>query len=439
MLIRLTARGVAQGVLAAITFAALTFGQAAPQKQWKDQAEFELVVNGINKEANPQKKLQLIRQWEEKYPTSDFKIERLGAKLQAAQQAQDGPAAREAARGLIADGPPIVQMQMRSMMVQFGLADKNDAGWNEAEANAKAMLANIDSVFATKPAEITDEDWKKQKVAFEQFALKSLGDIHFAKKDFVKAEEAYAEALKKYPNQATVSQLLASSIVSQRKPERQPIALYHYARSAVLEGEGALAPGPKDQTLAFVKKNYVTYHGSEEGLPEILARAKTEAFPPADFKITNRFEEEAKNLDKLKESNPMMYRWVMLKQGLTGAEAENFFNSGVKESNAGGTYKGKLISQSPETKPKELVLSVSDGLTPDLTIKLEEPLPGRAEPGTELEIEGIVMAYQKEPFMLTMEADVDKIQGWPVKAAPSAKKAAGGAKKAAPAAKAKKK
>jgi hypothetical protein len=93
-------------------------------------------------------------------------------------------------------------------------------------------------------------------------------------------------------------------------------------------------------------------------------------------------------------------------------------------------FKGVLISSKPATAPKELVLGVMDPNTPDVTLKLETPLRGKADPGRELEFEGIVSGFTKEPFMLVLDVDENsKITGWPAPA-PAAKKA--GAKKAAP-------
>jgi hypothetical protein len=53
-----------------------------------------------------------------------------------------------------------------------------------------------------------------------------------------------------------------------------------------------------------------------------------------------------------------------------------------------------------------------------VTLKFENPLPGKAEPGTEIEFEGVPSAFTKEPFMLAFDVEgKDKIQGWPAQAA----------------------
>lgn len=425
MQIRLTQGKVVLGIsiILAGMMAASSFAQA-PQKQLKDAAEGEL-VQAIQKETDAKKRLQLIEQWKEKYPTSDFKSERAAAMLATAQAAQDAGKTRDAAREIIAvdQGQGPASMQAYAVLVQFGMKDMNEA---EVSENAQKMLSSLNTAMADdkKPANISAPDWANQKKQFRDFALKSPGDAAAARKDFAKAEQEYGKALQTAPNNAMLSQLLATSIIQQRKPEKQATAMWHYARSAELTGEGALSDADRQKTKAFVEKNYVAFHGSRDGLDELFSKAKESAMPPEGFKIESKLEIEAKNRDELMKTNPMLGKWLNLKDLLSGPEGEAKFASDVKETNGGGPYKGKLISATPETKPKELVLSISDGLTPEVTLKFETALPGKAEPGIELEFDGTAVAFTKDPFNLTFNVEAEKLTGWPVKSGPAPKKPA---------------
>lgn len=427
MQIRLTKGKVALGI-SMILMAAVSFAQA-PQKQLKDAGEGE-IVQAIQKETDAKKRLQLIDQWKEKYPTSDFKAERAAAKLATAQQAQDEAKTREAAREVIEvdEGKSPASMQAYAVLIQFGMKDQNAA---DIEQNAQKMLSALDTAMADdkKPANMSPTDWATQKRQFRDFALKSPGDASASRKDFVKAEEEYTKALQASPNNAMLSQLLATSIIQQRKPEKQAIAMWHYARSAELTGEGALADADRQKTKAFVEKNYVAFHGSRDGLDDLFTKAKESAFPPEGFTIESKAALDAKNRDELMKTNPMLGKWYNLKDLLSAADGEAQFAQ-IKGTDAGGPYKGKLISATPETRPKELVVSVSDGLTPEVTLKFETALPGKAEPGIELEFNGEAEAFTKDPFNLTFTMSTDDLKGWPAKAAPAPKKSA--PKKAAP-------
>ena len=102
---------------------------------------------------------------------------------------------------------------------------------------------------------------------------------------------------------------------------------------------------------------------------------------------------------------------------MKGAALPGGATTGVKK------FKGTLISQKPALNPKELVVGITSPDTPEVTLKLETPLRGKAEPGTVIQFAGVPSAFSKDPFMLTFDVDSkDKIAGWPAQAAPPAKK-----------------
>jgi hypothetical protein len=88
-------------------------------------------------------------------------------------------------------------------------------------------------------------------------------------------------------------------------------------------------------------------------------------------------------------------------------------------------FKGYLISMKPAANPKELVIGITDATTPEVTLKLDTPLKGKADPGQEIAFSGIASAFTKEPFNLTFDVEKANLEGWPAQAAPApVKKAA---------------
>ena len=129
-----------------------------------------------------------------------------------------------------------------------------------------------------------------------------------------------------------------------------------------------------------------------------------------------------------------MALWIAVKKALVGAEGDTYFKESVKDS-AVPPMKGKVLSHKPALKPKEIEVAVADATTPEITIIIAEggTLPGKADPGTEIEFESVAKAFTKEPFMMTVEVETNKIKGWPTPipaAAPGAKKVAPAVKKA---------
>ena len=119
---------------------------------------------------------------------------------------------------------------------------------------------------------------------------------------------------------------------------------------------------------------------------------------------------------EFEKSNPQLALWKKIKDALVAENGAQYWES--LKGTAPPKLKGKLVQQKPAIKPKELVLSVDED-KPQVTLKLENPLPGKAEAGTELQFEGVPSEFTKDPFMLTFTVDSkDKIEGWPAQAAP---------------------
>jgi hypothetical protein len=59
---------------------------------------------------------------------------------------------------------------------------------------------------------------------------------------------------------------------------------------------------------------------------------------------------------------------------------------------------------------------------PDVTLKFETALPGKADPGTEIQFVGVASSYTKEPFMIIFDTEKEKIEGWPAAAGAPARK-----------------
>ncbi len=75
-------------------------------------------------------------------------------------------------------------------------------------------------------------------------------------------------------------------------------------------------------------------------------------------------------------------------------------------------FTAKIVSMTPETKPKQIVLALEQPGVPDVTLELSGALPGKMEPGEELQFEGVAKSYTKQPFMLVLETDPNQIVGW---------------------------
>jgi tetratricopeptide (TPR) repeat protein len=401
-----------------------------PEKkpEWKDgQAEYTL-YEAANKATDPAKKIAALDAWKAKYPESDFSDMRLASYLATYQQLNQPAKMAEIAKEIMAKNPKDIRALLTLTQLTRTLPPTPDS----LDTGSKAAQGLLD---APKPEAVPDEEtWKKAK-ATEAYA--TLAFIDLQKKQPEAAEEEYKKWLAVDPNAAFASYSLANTILSEKKVERYPEMLYHFARAASLTGPGALPEQLRQKADATLIKAYNTFHGPDaDGLKELRTLAVAQPMPAAGFTIKNKNDIAAENADKAAKADPQAALWKSIKDQLTADAGQQYFDATVKGAalpggaNSVTKFKGTLISQKPALNPKELVLGVTTPDTPEVTLKLETPLRGKAEPGTVIHFEGVPSAFTKEPFMLTFDVDSkDKIEGWPKQAPPPPKKRVGTRKK----------
>jgi hypothetical protein len=409
----------------------------AQQPNWKDINEYNLVQE-IGKEANPAKKLALLQSWKEKYPTTDFSVNRLEMFLVTYQQMSNGKAMLATAKELSVAAPDAIAGPFYITTLTISLGDTSPEALDGGEKAANTLISGLDKYYdpAKKPAGTTDAALKKERDDTEVKAHLTLAWVASQRKNNEVVEKEYARILEIDPNNAQVSYFLGNAILAQKKPEKQIQALFHFARAATVEGPGALPDDNRKKVLDYITKLYTQYHGSKEGLDGLFAKAKAAPMPPTDLTIETAAAVAGRQEEEFKKTNPQLALWMSVKKELAGPNGAAYFDGSLKDA-ALPKLKGKLVSMKPALKPKEIVLAISDATTPEITLKIAEGgfLAGKADPGTEIEFqEAVAKGFTADPFMLTAEVEKAKITGWPAQAAPAkpaGPKKAGGAKKAA--------
>lgn len=444
-------------LISLVAMAALAAGllaQAPAQKNWKDQQEYALYTEIIKPDAQPAARLQNLEKWKSSYPQSEYADTRMKIYLITYQQMNNHRAAFDTATEILKTDPnDAASIQeilgfIRALMPQqpnATLSAQNKADLETAEKVARGLLANPDAVYGAdkKPQGVADDAWAKTKPTMVNFAQFTLGYIGVTQKDTAKAQAELNKTLQADASNAQASYMLAGVLLAQQKehPEEMPLALFEYARAASYDGPGALDANTRKNIDGFLTKAYTTYHGSAQGLDQVKTLAKASAMPPADFKIKSTVdiakEEEEKRQAAAKE-NPMLAFWNDIKEGVTQADAakaaeywEAMKGAGFPPADKvpGGKFKGKLISATPETRPKELKIAVEKPDVADVTLVLEEPLPGKMDPGGDISFFGTAEDLSKSPYMITFKVTKEDIEGWTGKG-PAAPRPAGATKKA---------
>ncbi len=404
----------------------------APEKKWqgKDggQEEFQL-AQAIDKAADAKGRIAALDKWKQAFPQSDYADIREEQYLFAYQQANMNRQAFDKAVDILKVHPNHFYALRAIVTLVQGLAPVQPADLDNAGRISMYIVDNADTAFAAanRPQTITEADWPAIKPAMKTAAHGAYLWVVAARKDQPRAETELTAYLRKDPTQASTSYSLGGAILAQNKehPEKQPAALFHFARAAANNTPNALPAAAQKQALEYITKTYTAYHGDAGGLQDLLALARNNPFPPDGFTIKSKSDlalEQAQKQAALDAANPIFAFWrdlvkePLLKEGDTYFAAMNGALLPGEPGKAKGfeKFKAKLISMEPATKPKTLVLALEKPDVADVTLKFEEPLPGMMEPGAELEFEGTVVGYAKEPFMVTFEVDMEKkeLLGW---------------------------
>jgi hypothetical protein len=369
-------------------FAFLGLAQQAPQKQVKNQQEYDL-YNTARGEQEPVKKVAALDAWKTAFPETELREDRNLFYLAA-------------------------YLGLEAMAVKTGATTDVVAAGEKA---AHTVIESADSLFAPsiKPGNIKDEDWA---TARRQATLQSHGTlaaIASARKDYAAAETETRAVLAILPNDSNAALMLSRAIIASGKQQRYPEAIYQVARAA-----GEVPEAMKKTLQDQLARMYEGYRGDLKGLDQVKETAAKSPMPPEGWTIqsvTEISEAQIAAEEKFKSEHPELVLWRVLRDKLTAAGAEAYFETELKNIEL-PKLKGRVLGQ---TSPKELTV-LMDYISPanppanpravaDATIKLDGPWKGRIEPGTMISITGAVAeSFAKDPYMMTMHADRKSVQ-----------------------------
>jgi hypothetical protein len=419
-----------------------------PKKDWKGQEEYNLFQN--YQKADPKGKIEALDKWKAAFPASDFADEREEQYLIIYQQMNMNRQAFDKAAEILKTRPNhFYSLSAIERLVYTLPPPQTSADLDTAERVSKYLLDNLDTVFApaNKPADVKDADWATYKPAMKNAAQATLAWVYVQRKDHANAEIELTKYLHLDPTQASTSLTLGGELLAQHPepglagtfhPNKIPLGLYQFAHAATYDGQNSLPEAARKQALDYVTKTYTKYHGSNEGLEKLLVLAKNSPFPPEGFSIESTHDiavKQAAAEEDFIKAHPDLGLWqTAIKDPLTKDGGDAYFEMRVKDNllpggaNGVAKFKGKIISMTPATKPKQIVLALEQPNVPDVTLELSQALPGKMEAGEELQFEGVAKSYTKQPFMVVFEVEPKQIDGWTGKNAAPARSSTGKSK-----------
>jgi hypothetical protein len=444
------------GALAVAGTAQLASAQA-PEKKVKDQGEYDIYNQTLKDASNPAQQIKDLDTWTQKYPDSDYKDDRLFMYIQAYNGAKQPAKVLEIADGLMKrdlksvfmKDPKAGPSQVLSVLYMTALnyaqiPNPTPEQTAIAEKAAHQLQDYIPEYFtaANKQPNVSDADWAKTKGQVSDLAKGVLMSIAtrpaaeaMAKYRADKnpsncqvAEDAYKKALQQYPDSSAIAYGLGTAQICLYKvtPDKIHSALWMLARAVAIDPTlGGTADAA--QIEKYLNSTWTQYHGPDDaGLKQLKDQAKASATVPDGFKIKSQTEIAQEKEAEFEKSNPQLAMWMKIKGQLADQAGEQYFESQLKSADL-PPLKGTVLEAKPACRSKELVIGLSDATHGEVTLKLDAPLTGKPETGTEVQFKGVPAAFTKDPFMLTMDAEKAHIEG--LKVSPCA---AAPAKKAAP-------
>lgn len=406
--------------------------------QWKDRAEYDL-ADAYAKATDAKGRMAALDKWAQANPDSEMFAMRDEWYLGTFGEMKDNRKAFDKAKAIRAKNPSHYFSITTILSLIYGFQPAPAAAdLATAEETAKYVLDNPDKVFsaANKPATLGDAQWTplmtQNKPVISALALRTAAWVWVQRKDDARAETELTKVIQADPDQPQFSYMLGQAKFNQYQKGKDlakvPGAIFHIARAAEYAGANANTISAANRTAYknFVQTTYKQYHGSDEGLPALLALAKANALPPADFRIESVTDIQAKemaNREAWEKEHPDLAFWDnTIKTNLTGPEAASIFENNFKETlvppgppaTPFSTFKAKIISLTPETSPKEMVVAVFNGTVADAKLTFDPPLPGTMPVGSDIEFKGVPTSYTKDPFMVTFAIDMEEKQltGW---------------------------
>ena len=401
-----------------------------PGPNVKDQQEYD-ISNKALKDTDNKQKLADLNKWKELYPATEFVDIRH-------ELFMDTYAALGMARQTFDEAEEILKtrplfVKALAQVLQNVLTIKPAPTPADLDAGEKVAVKVMDdpAVFApaNKPAGVADAAWTTTATQVKEYAKKILFNIYIARdvtgatKDDKRAVEDFTKVLNRDPNMAGAAFELGSAmqriIKATNTPENQPPMFWQFARAISITGANALPAANKTAVTKFLTDAYTAYHGSDAGLQDLIAQVKSGPFPSAGFSLKSTVDiaKDQAAADAAEQAkDPLIYLWVHQVKGpllmdaglwdkmadalLPGPDPED-----KSEKPAPRYFNATIISMTPATRPKEIVVAIEKANVADAKLTFKTALPGKMEPGEKIQFQGLAKEFSKEPFMITFEVD----------------------------------
>ena len=368
-------------------------------------AEYKAYNDAIST-TDPKAKAVALEAYLTAYPQSAVKADTLQLLMATYSAIPDPAKTLDAADRLLQVDPNNIRALLLEVYFRKAAGDQaTDPTAKQTAYDAAAGFAQK-GLAATKPKDMSDDDFTKLKGAAYPVFYDTIATDALNKKDAVTAITDFKLELSSVPAESTKTPgpLLQDTYTLgqayyQSTPPDYVNCTWYASRAA------AFAPEPyKSQMLPLAKYCYKKYHGGDDGYDAVTTAVQTNLNPPPGFTIKPA-PSPADIVAQVIASTPDLAT-------LAVSDKEFILANGKPEDAAKvwDTVKGKSV-QFPDTTvvsvtDTALLVAVSDDAvqskTADFTFQLKAPLKTPPAAGTKVTVTGTYASYTPSPIMITM-------------------------------------
>jgi hypothetical protein len=376
----------------------------------KDPAEYNAYVNAVQ-QTDPNAKISALEAFLVQYPSSVMKTTGLEV-LMGTYQAVNNPAKMaDTAKRLLGVNPCSLQALV---LLTYTARQALSTGQNPQQSLADLTLYSnkgLDCVkAATKPAMSSDADWESLKKKVTPIFEGGAGFAAFQNKDYPNAVTHLRAAVQAQPDdpQAVLNVYplaLAYLTPPQRTDDDTVNGLFFLARAVNLTNGNA-------DISKYLEKSYKNYHGSDDGLTDVMTCAKASPLPTADCPKVSKYipptpAQQAHTIVDGKTPEQISQ--------LSFGEWELVLSAGAPEDQdkVWSVIKGKPLQMEGNvveaTSNTELHIAASaddiEKKAADITLTMTGPIPvaKMPKPDDVFDFQGVPTSYTPAPFMMMME------------------------------------
>ena len=370
----------------------------APQqqkKEIKDPAEYNAYVGAVQQQ-DAAAKVSGLEAFLTQYPNSVMKEDALELLMGSYQQANNMAKVIDTANRLLAVNPDNARA-----LVLLAYNERASQKWPDAKQHAERGLAAVPKM--TKPDNMSQADFDKQKTGFTALLNSIAGFSALQLKDYLNAQKYLRAAVEGDPNNVENIYPLALAYLT-ATPSDDVNGLFFIARAANLVQD----PKGKEGVVKFGKSRYVKYHGSDEGWNDLMTQTATTPLPPAGFTIKAYVPptpaEQCADLLKTKAPKEMSFgEWELCLSSGSPDDSNKVWTA----------IKGTPLQMAEvvviKSSPTELELAGSqddiDAKRADIVVSFPAAIPAKLVPKVDdkINFEGTPISFTPNPFVMTME------------------------------------